>query len=396
MSERKKYKNPDALRKERIELIRSTVNPGKKAKRIPIISHAWTWKAFDAGYSLKEYLYDYEKTFDAVCKHHEKYEMDLYIDMGARNPIQVTDQFGPTLYVIDEEKNHLSIRDYALMDEDDYENLIELGLVNFYFERGVPFRYGITDREEMIKAYGRVGKEYQRLVDYNKRVASQFVNDYGVPNFCMGKPTCPMDTMINVLRGIQGLSMDMHKHKKLLKQALEVIDDHFSKGTQKVMDTYDIANETTAFAFRLTLISHTVQNKKQFGEFSWPFIKQFTDNLKKNNMIGLIFTEGSIAHLTDYFRQIPEGTVTILLEQDDPVEMKKKLPNVTIAGGYPTLLLNTGTKQECVDQAKRLIDEMAYDGNYMFSVDKMMSFPEDGKGENLLEVVNFVKEYGRF
>jgi len=112
-------------------------------------------------------------------------------------------------------------------------------------------------------------------------------------------------------------------------------------------------------------------------------------------MLGLIFTEGSITHLIDYFKEIPEGTVAILLEQDDPVKMKMELPNVTIAGGYPTLLLNNGTEKDCVDRAKKLIDEMAYDGNYIFSVDKMMSFPEDGKGENLQAVVNFVKEYGK-
>jgi len=262
MKERKIYDNPIELRKKRIELVRNTISRKQKAKRVPILSHAWTWKGVDAGYTLKEYLYDYEKTFDAVCQHHEKYEMDIYIDMGSRNPVQVSDKMGKSLYVLDEEKNHLSIKDYALMDEDDYENLIELGLVNYYFERGVPFRYGITDKEQMIGSVKDVALAYQELVAYNKRIADQYVNAFGVPNLAAGKPTCPMDTMINVLRGIQGLSMDMRKRKDLLKRALEIIDAHFSKNSQKVYDTYDIENDKTALAARLTLISHTIQNPK--------------------------------------------------------------------------------------------------------------------------------------
>ena len=84
---RKTYENPEGLRKYRKALIQNAIRRGPKPQRIPTFSNAWTWKFIDAGYSLRECLYDYDKAYDAVCEHHEKYEMDLYIDMGARNPI---------------------------------------------------------------------------------------------------------------------------------------------------------------------------------------------------------------------------------------------------------------------------------------------------------------------
>ena len=83
-----------------------------------------------------------------------------------------------------------------------------------------------------------------------------------------------------------------------------------------------------------------------------------------------------------------------ILENDDIFEMKKKLPNITFAGGMPCELLYSGTKQQCIDYAKKLIDEVGYDGSYIFSQNRMVSFKNDCNAENLLAVNNFVREYG--
>ena len=56
-------------------------------------------------------------------------------------------------------------------------------------------------------------------------------------------------------------------------------------------------------------------------------------------------------------------------------------------------LLGNGTPQECVDYAKKLIDELG-DG-YIFSENKMLSFKNDCKRENLLAVREFVRDYRR-
>jgi hypothetical protein len=81
----------------------------------------------------------------------------------------------------------------------------------------------------------------------------------------------------------------------------------------------------------------------------------------------------------------------ILLEQDDIFEMRKKLPNVALAGGMKTSLLGYGTKEECVDYAKKLIDTLGE--GFILSQDKMISFRNDIKRENLLAVHEFVRNY---
>lgn len=56
-----------------------------------------------------------------------------------------------------------------------------------------------------------------------------------------------------------------------------------------------------------------------------------------------------------------------------------------------TELLGKGTPQECVDYAKRLVDEMG--SGYIFSQDKMISFKFDCQRENLLAVNDFLRNY---
>lgn len=393
---RKTYENPVELRKMRKKLVEDAIRHDRKPERVPILSNCWTWIGYDAGYTLSEYFDDYDKNFDAVCQLHEKYEMDMYVEMGTRNPMRVADCFGPSLYKIDNESYHLSIKDFYMMDEDDYDEIIRLGTRKFHFERGIPARYGITDKQQMFDGYGKAAKEYLLLAEHNKHTTDQFVNKYGVPNMVAGKVPFPMESMMCTLRGIKGLSRDMRMQPEKLKALLEVLDSETAPAIQKLFDTINPEDDNFIMPMRLTSTSHTIQSPKQFAEFSWPYIKRFIDGVSSRNWIGWLFMEGSVNHLIDFLQEIPAGCFGLQIEQDDPVEIKKKLPNITLAGGYPQSLLYRGTKQQCIDKAKQLIDDLAYDGNYIFTVDKMMSYPEDGKGENLKAVIDFVKEYAKY
>ena len=394
--ERKTYSDPAGLRKYRKKLVQDAIRRGDKPARVPVFSNVWTWKFLDAGYSLRECLYDYDKAFDAVCEHHEKYEMDLYIDMGARNPIRVTDVYGESLYLIDDEKNYMNIKDFNLMDEDDYDAFIADGPIKYFFERAVPARYGITDREEMIEKYGKAAREYQLFTAFNSRASNQYINVYGVPGIGLGKPNTPMDWMFNGMRGMRGTSLDMRRNPEKLQAALDVLSDFLYPAVTSAFSKYDPEDDKNAVFARITSLSHTMMNAKQFEKYSWPFYNQFFKDVAERDWCAWLFFEGSVAHITQYLADITPGHIGMLIEQDNPAWLKKQLPNITIAGGYPVETLQNGTPQECIDKAKELLDSMAYDGRYIFSSDKMMSFPQDGKGSNYKAVIDFVKEYGTF
>jgi hypothetical protein len=79
------------------------------------------------------------------------------------------------------------------------------------------------------------------------------------------------------------------------------------------------------------------------------------------------------------------------LEQDDIFEVRKKLPNVALAGGMTTDLLGHSTKEQCVNYARKLIDTLG-DG-FALSQNKMMSFRNDAKRENVIAVNEFARSY---
>jgi len=84
-----------------------------------------------------------------------------------------------------------------------------------------------------------------------------------------------------------------------------------------------------------------------------------------------------------------------LLEADDVVQAKKRIGDkLTIIGAVPTSLLKYGSKAECLDCAKELIDECAPGGGFMLSVEQALLSTGDVNIDNLKAVNQFVHEYG--
>ena len=81
------------------------------------------------------------------------------------------------------------------------------------------------------------------------------------------------------------------------------------------------------------------------------------------------------------------------LEQDDIFEARKQLPNICLAGGMLTELLGSGSKEQCTDYARKLIDEVGRDGGFILGQDKMLTFKGDCNPDNLKAVCDFVQDY---
>lgn len=384
----------DAIAQKRNEtrnMILASVRDDMKKTRIPIYSNAWTWKICDAGYKLSDAMHDYDVMFDAVCQHHEKYHFDMYNDLGTRNPIRMAEAAKTCTYLIDDARNSISILDRERMKKDEYDELIEGGHAKFCYEKVLPRIADYSSKEEMFQCIANAGKEQLAMGAYTKRINKQFRDVYGVPSMTSGRFAFPSDTLFSYLRGLRGISMDFRRNEKYIVPALEAINENYS--IEKVLDALP-QNDEFCFAVRTVSLSHTLMNPKQFEKYLWPYMKKYIDEIVRRDMTAFIWQEGNIGHLYEFFQEIPSGHFALLGELDDIREMKKKLPNLTIVGGMSENLLANGTKEACIDYAKALIDDVGYDGKYIFSTNKMLSFPGDACGENMKAVNDFVREYG--
>ncbi len=144
----------------------------------------------------------------------------------------------------------------------------------------------------------------------------------------------------------------------------------------------------------MVFLGHAILSKKQFEVFYWPYLKEVFDFVQEYDKILHIFAESENSRLYEFFKEAPKDHVVIHLELDDMFKAKKEIGDtVCLCGGMPVDLLYHGTKQENIAYAKRLIDELAADGGFMFSQNKMVSYPNDCKAENLKAVSDFVREY---
>lgn len=100
----------------------------------------------------------------------------------------------------------------------------------------------------------------------------------------------------------------------------------------------------------------------------------------------------------DYLWELPENTI-MRFEYGDPRLVAEKLGGRHILSGfYPITLLQTGTKEQCIDKAKELLDILAPTGKFWFQADKsIISADKDGKiAENLRAVLEYVTENGSY
>ena len=383
-------KEVELLRQERKQIFTDAVSKKKMPKRIPLLSQVWTWKIMDSGFKLSEALYDYDKMIEAVSIHQQRYGWDSYMDLGTRNSIQMTDALGKRFYVINDETGDVNYIDKDVMKFEDYDKIINEGLFKSYFETALVSKCGYTDRETALENIGKAARERVKFSQFAKRVNSVMVNEHGVPSIAFGKPILPTEMLFCALRGIKGYSTDIRRAPETVIEALSIINEaSYEQFSKMLADFKD--NDTFLFPVRFVSLAHTVMNPKQYEKIYWPFYKKYIFDLADKGLGAMLFTEGAMNHLLDFYKDVPSGKFALLLEMDDIFEMKKKLPNITVAGGFPANLLATGTPEKCVEYVKKLEEELAFDGSYIFAFNKMISYPKDAKRENMMAITEYLR-----
>jgi hypothetical protein len=327
----------------------------------------------------------------------EEYKIDLYPAlMGICNQ-RVLDSLGVDKYIYNDETGGYNLKDHAVMEADEYDSLIA-NPVKFLWETIVP-RYckkiNGPDAVKNFKAFLGENNQFGAHVAGIYETASQ---QYGIPRYIdpigpigLGNPC---ENLFLYLRGIRGFSLDIKRIPDKVEAAIKALHDVFCGSTVDRVKNGSVGTSPDfCFDGAFGLLAHTVMSRAQFERFYWPSMKLFSDLCVEKDKIGVIIFEGDCKRFWDLLRELPENRFCIHSEMDDIFEMKKALPNVAVAGGMRLDLLGYGTTGECVAYAKKLIDELGSDGRYIFSEQKMLTFKNDCKHDNLKAVSDFVSSY---
>ncbi len=385
-----------ALLKERQQMIDNVYNH-KHNSRVMLGSNSYTWSILDAGFRLNEALYDYDKLEKVTREHHEKYGFDIYTDVQNRNPVRVTSLLGGGKTRIEDAKSSIWCEDRVLMDSSEYKEFAE-DPKKFYYTK--MFRRSM--KEDVTLGELKVAfREWDMWREANSRRNQMLVNEYGCLLYFSAFPKVPYENVYQNYRGIKGMAMDLRRHRDEIKELLQVLYETESRPA--LLNALDNGSAGYFFAkgasaggghiapITFAMLGHTLLNRKQFEDFYLPHFRPAIDECIKRGARLYIHVEGSALRFAEYFEDIPKGYILMHLEQDDPFEFRKRLPNIAIAGGMPSTLLKNGTKEECINYAKKLIDELG-DG-FVLDQDKMLSFHQDCNGDNLRAVNDFARNY---
>lgn len=381
-----------ALEQERIQLVRDAVAMNGAPKRVPILDSTFTWKIMDQGYTLSEAIYDYSKMEKVVRGHQELYQCDLVRDVGTRNGFQIIQGWTEPRYVIDDVNGSLNAPDMVIMNPDEYDELAN-DRVNFIWSKALPRRFPMIKHSTKEEIQGLI-KGMQEYMAFGGKMSAALKNEYGVPSLAKHAVSgSGHENIVNKFRGIAGTSIDARRSPK---EMLKVIEMYAEKEIYPAIERIrNDPGQDMNFAFDCQggMLTHSILSPAQFDKFYWPWMKQGLDALADTGKTMYLFIQSDIKRFAHHLKDYPKGMLCLHLEIDDPYWIRKELPNACICGGMPIALLGSGTKEQVIEYAKRLINDLGQDGGFILSTDKILSFRNDAKRENLIALYEFVREY---
>ncbi len=387
-------KEAKALSAERAKLFRDQAN-FRRTERVPHFASAVTWKVFDAGYTLDRALTDHDVMEKCVRHFLETYYVDGLIDTGIRNQFEVMQEFGSDGYYY-YTPDVVGIHDHAFCTVDTMMEYLD-DPVKYAWTKLLPEKYGKDWANKSLDTWKKTFKAYNSYTFFVIHMAG-VSGEYGIPVTAPNNPSKgAIDFGIEALEanilGIKQLSVALRRNADRIEEFCRKFDaEHIDPVVEKALAS-DGQNPKYCWDASLMMLAHNILSPAQFERFYYPSLKKLYDAYESKGMNARIFTEGRTLGFKDYFSDYKKGTLTFHLELDDPFEFRKELPNIAIMGGLTTDLLSSGTPEECVKQAKLLCDELAQEGGFILSENKMMSYRNDCNSENYLELCNFMRDY---
>ncbi len=390
----------DALLQRRRMYFQDAMSFHPDQKYVPNLSFFVTWKVYDSDLkcTLSEAMMDYDLMAKLTHEFEERYGFDTFIEYSNRNQWRITELAESSVYKVDDEAWSIQVKDFPTVYDDEMMEFAE-NMRKFQWEKIIPRKYPKLAAGVDLDFFKQLQKEFGDFIAYTQRLPKEMMDQHGMP-ICMDYKgpmvMCPAETIFSHYRGIRNFSLDMRRHKSELHAMMDaILPPAAIEGIKAAWKNID-CNHTQIGLFDgdNVYLAHTVMNPKQFEEFYWPYIKVNFDNLEEHPGISMrLFTEGSANLILDRLNDYRKGMFFLHLDEDDPYEIRKKCPKAGIIGGMDTHMLGYGTPEECVARTEALVKDFSVDGGYVFSENRMVSYPNDANRENLLAVCKWINEY---
>ena len=412
-------KSARQLRKERETRIMDAIQL-KMPDRVPVISAMGYFPAKYTGIPCSAAYYDYDAWYAAYRETLQDFQPDLIFQQGF-TPGKALEILNPKQmrwpgHSVDPYQGHQSIEidnmkadeyDLYMSDPSDFmfrvfmsrtsDNLAGLSLLPRLSDmaggpmgiQALALAFAEPKVDKTIRTLQKAGREMRKwrpkIAKFNKMIL-----DMGFPQYFQGAAMPPFDVISHSMRGMSGTMMDMFRQPDKIIETCEFI---LKKTLERPMPEPSENGHTRIFMTN-TRGSDDFMSMKQFRTFYWPTFKKLVMALIERGNTPCIFFEGNFTSRLEYLLEFPKGKLLARFDTTDIFKAKEILKDhVCIEGNVPSSLLQVGTVQQVKDHCKKLIDVCGKGGGYILSP---RSSTDEVKPENLMAMIEFTKEYGKY
>jgi uroporphyrinogen-III decarboxylase len=374
----------------------------EKPDRVPVRPFVAEFTAKYAGMTSQDVAHDYRKAFDAAVKCAKDYDWDavvpnmVYVWTGLAQALGLRYYGIPGIGIPHTTGfNYIEpAADQAFMRADEYDDLIA-DPTGFLFNKWLPRVSTEIRADGESSAYRNnlaLVKAGMAMLEYFYAFAPQIErlkSECGTPSCIAGIFKAPFDIIADKLRGYVGLVMDMHEQPNKVLAACEALMPHLCHVGLSTADP----NRQVPIGFWMHRGCVPFVSPRQFDSHYWPTLRPIIEEFWKHGHQTMFYAEGKWGAHLDTFTELPARSILFHADRDDVFAARKKLGHkFAISGGVPNVLLSYGKPDEVRDFCKRVIDEVAGDGGYIFDAGAIMQ--DDTSVENLRVMTDTAREYG--
>ncbi len=238
--------------------------------------------------------------------------------------------------------------------------------------------------ETMIQA----GKLCAKHIGYVKQL-NQCIVEMGFP-LRGGALLAPFDSYADSLRGLVQAVMDI---KMYPGEALAVIERIERMNIDRAIAAAKAQGALFQF-IPLHAAGDEFMSREDYATFYWPSLKRTIEKLVAAGITPYVFCEGKYSTRLEFLKDVPKGKVVYMFEQIDIAKAKRELEGIAcVCGNLPTTLLISGTRQQVIDETKRMLDACAPGGGFIMDCSITM---DDCKKENFAAWQETTMTYGKY
>jgi uroporphyrinogen-III decarboxylase len=387
--------------------------------RVPIHIAGNSMVAYNAGFTLKDVLYDPAKIKPAWIKWLQDYDQDsndapMFFSGKVYEILDYKVNKWPGHGLPDSatlqnfvEKEYMQADEYDLFMKDPFdfglrkftprtwgafEPLADIPSFSSY--QGLPERLMMMCQDpKFMKLFKAIYEASQENVKHQKAMmeCAQESLNRGFPPLMGGVMLAPFDTVADMLRGTHGSVMDMYRQPEKLLESLEYIADNSIKSTVGMVN---MARSPIVFV-PMHKGDNSFMSVKQFEKFYWPTFHKLILGVVNEGCVPMMIIDGEYnEERLNIIKELPKSSVIWTMEKTDMAMSKRILGNsACIAGNVTAAMLYTQTPQAIKEYARKLIETCAPGGGYILALGSGIDKCDP---KNLHAVVEAGLEYGKY